>query len=156
MKFSRALTRSLGAALVAALLVSALQPARATVFNLLSAVTVVSPGAVPPLNNGGLIGQPAPSSAQGAGTGVSTAQSFFVFVQGNGSVSCTVQMLGSNDPAVLTGDTTKWVNYGSTVTANGTTTGVNSSSGSTPFQYFAAIVTAISGTNAACSVKMNG
>ena len=153
MRLGNALRRIVGAALVAALLVSV--PAQAAVYNLLSAVTTTSTGNVPPIGNGGQIGQPAPATS---GLTVSSAQSFLIFVGGapNGAVSCTVQIVGSNDSAVLTGDTTKWATYGAAVTASGTGTGVTSASGTIPYAYFAAYVTAISGTSAACSVKMNG
>lgn len=151
------LRNSWGALLLGALLALG-QPAGATIYNLLSSVTVLSPGSVPPLSGGGQIAQPSPAAGVGAGLGVSVGQSFLITVAGapNVAVSCTVQFVGSNDPAVLTGDTTKWTNYGSTVTASGTGSAAASAYGSVPYQYFAAYVTAISGTSAACSVKMNG
>jgi hypothetical protein len=75
-------------------------------------------------------------------------QAFQLVETGTGAVTATVQIQSSNDGV-------SWVNYGAAVTLSGTTTAVNSAYGNAPFNCFGAIVTAITGTGAAVTVKMD-
>lgn len=76
------------------------------------------------------------------------AQAFQLVVSGIGTVSATVQVLASNDG-------TNWVDYGDAVTATGTITGQAAWAGNQPFRHYAAILTAISGTGAAATLRMS-
>jgi hypothetical protein len=94
------------------------------------------------------------ASVQSATGGPSTNQAFQVVAQNaSGGPSCTVQFLGSNDGLTFT-------NIGSTVAASSQQGGSNAVSANTtaqaPFQYFAAIVTAISGTGTKCFASVSG
>lgn len=95
-----------------------------------------------------------PLQAQG---GPVSSQAFVVWVTGGGSASCTVQFLGGN--GVDSNGNVIWTNYGSTVTANASIAGSSAYAfaavGSTPYVYYSAIVTAISGTGARCFASMS-
>jgi hypothetical protein len=148
----RNLLRRGGALLLAAMLALGVGQADATVYFLLNGATATSsaPTGTAPTAGGTI--SPAQPNAPTSGQAVSSTQSFVINVDGtdpNGSVSCTVQLYGSNDGA-------HWATYGSAVTASGTAgTGTTSATGTVPYLWFAAAVTAISGTGAKCSVRMN-
>jgi hypothetical protein len=75
-------------------------------------------------------------------------QTFHVIVAGAGSVSATVQLMVSNDSA-------NWLSYGSPiVVSSGGAPQQGSAAGATPWAYYTAYVTAISGT-ATVSCRMN-
>lgn len=78
-------------------------------------------------------------------------QGYQVTVTGQGSVSCTVQPVASNDGI-------NWANNGNTiVVASGSNTSTNIGNvANAPFKHFGAFVTAISGTNAKVSCIMCG
>lgn len=80
-------------------------------------------------------------------------QVFVVAASGPNAPSCTVQIYGSNDAVT-------WVTYGSTIAASsfagGSPNAGAAGTGTTPFVYYAALVTAISGTGTKCSVTMSG
>lgn len=118
-------------------------PAHASVYYLAQNVTAVQ-------TTPSLIAQPT-LQAPGQPPGL---QAFQITVTGTGSVSCTVQIVGTNlVPA--DGSTPQWVNYGLTFTASGTNTATYGAQGNTPFSYYGAIVTAISGTGAKCTVTVS-
>lgn len=77
-------------------------------------------------------------------------QTFQVIVTcSSGNCSATVQVMGSNDGL-------NWSAYGSAIAVtSGTSPNVGSSTGSNPWEYFTAYVTAISGTNAAVQCTMS-
>lgn len=77
-------------------------------------------------------------------------QQFMVVVKGtSGSVSATVQVLGSNDRLT-------WQPYGDPVTAAGAGgSGMSAWTGDAPYQYFGAAITALSGPNATVDVQMS-
>ena len=79
-------------------------------------------------------------------------QSLQVNVTGTGAVSASVQVLASNDGQ-------NWINYGSVITVAGTTSAgqfvTGGGTGNTTYAQFAAIITAISGTNAAVTVTLS-
>jgi hypothetical protein len=147
----RNLLRRCSALLLASILALGPGQAEATVYFLLNGATATSsaPTGTAPTASGTI--SPAQPNAPTSGQGVSAVQSFVINVDGtdaNGSVSCTVQLYGSNDGA-------HWATYGATVTASGTGTGSTSATGTVPYLWYAAQVTAISGTAAKCSVRMN-
>jgi hypothetical protein len=76
------------------------------------------------------------------------AHSLQVVVNGIGNCSATVQFVGSNDGV-------SWINYGAAVTATGAnadiTPGTGGGTGTTPYTFICAYVTAISGTQAAAT-----
>lgn len=81
-----------------------------------------------------LIGKPAPQ------------QTFVLTVTGTGALSATAQVMVSND-----GD--NWLNYGAPITA---TNGVPAAqTGNQVWEYFGAVLTAISGTNAGAKLVMS-
>lgn len=81
-----------------------------------------------------------------------SAQSMQVVVKGIGGCSATVQFIGSNDGV-------NWINYGPTVVATSAnadiTPGTAGASGTTPYTFMSAYVTAISGTNAAATASIS-
>lgn len=80
-------------------------------------------------------------------------QAFQLTVSGVGAVSATAQIIVSNDSG---GDPSQydWVNYGDPVSASGTTVGIYPSGGNQPWRHYGAYLTAISGTNAAATLRM--
>ena len=85
------------------------------------------------------------------------AQVFSAKIEGIGNCTATVQPMGSNDDDVLNQGGV-WMNYGSTIAITGTsadiTPGQGNATGTTPWKYIGAIVTAISGTQARVNVKV--
>lgn len=75
-------------------------------------------------------------------------QTFFLTVNGVGAVSATAQPMVSNDRV-------NWLNYGAPITAAGTTTGVAAQTGNQVWEYYGAVLTAISGTNASAKLTMS-
>lgn len=75
-------------------------------------------------------------------------QSFQLTVKGTGAVSATAQVYGSNDKV-------NWVPYGAAITSSGTGTGTNAQGGTTPYAFFGALLTAITGTGATATLVMN-
>lgn len=75
-------------------------------------------------------------------------QSFQAVETGTGAITATVQILSSNDNV-------NWTNYGAALTLSGTTTATTSAYASAPFDCFGAIITAITGTGAAITLKMD-
>lgn len=89
----------------------------------------------------------APASESGAGS-PPTDQIFVLLVAGSGAVSASAQIVGSNDGV-------NFVNYGAAVAAAAApTVSAQAQAGTSPFQYYSAIITAISGTNAVASVTV--
>lgn len=90
-----------------------------------------------------------PLGGAGMPVGGPINQAFHVVVTGTGSVSATVQTIASNDGV-------NWFNYGTAITvASGASPQQgNSVSPQSPFAYYSAIVTAITGTNAAVKCLM--
>ena len=76
------------------------------------------------------------------------AQSFVLSVVGVGAVSATAQVLASNDNV-------NWVPYLDPITATGTTSATATAAGNQPFKWFAANLTALSGTNAAATLTVS-
>ena len=109
------------------------------VYKLLSAQTTVTaapPVAIQPTSNLAYLGPPA-------------YQSFHITVSGTGTVSATVQIVGSNDGV-------NWVSMFSPQVLNGTSPQNSKlANGPEPMTYFGAYVTAISGTSAAVTVLMS-
>ena len=89
-------------------------------------------------------------TVSGWALGASLGQLFQVIVKGTGTgnYTATVQLVGSND-------NTTWLPYGNTISVSGTSPASTSFQGTTPFAFFGAYVTAISGTGASVSVSMN-
>lgn len=89
-----------------------------------------------------------PPGANNANSPTPTQQ-FQLIVRGVGDVSATAQPAGSNDGVT-------WVDVGSPLAA-GTDTDVSSVGGTStsPFSYFGAYITAISGTDAEATVTMS-
>lgn len=81
-------------------------------------------------------------------------QTFEVEVAGVGAVSASAQIVVSNDngpdPSLY-----NWVNYGDAIAAAGTNVGLGIGGGSQPWRAYGAYLTAISGTNAAATVRMS-
>ena len=76
------------------------------------------------------------------------AQSFQLTVKGNGTVSATTQIVGSNDGA-------NWTNYGPALTASGATAATVTGFGQSPYAYYGALITQIAGTSAQAAVTMS-
>ena len=90
----------------------------------------------------------APASESGSGS-PPVAQAFVLVVTGSGSVSATAQIVGSNDGV-------NFVNYGAAiVAASATTVSAQGQQGATPYQYYGAYITAISGGGAVASVNVS-
>lgn len=92
-----------------------------------------------------------PWSSDDNSNGPTRSQAFVVSVSGGGTVSATVQPVVSNDGV-------NWVNAAPAITVSGNAdlAPVSDSLGTNqPFEWFGAYVTAISGTNASCNVKMS-
>jgi hypothetical protein len=147
----RRLFRRGSALLLAAILALGLGQAEATTYFLINSATATNsaPTGTSP-TAGGTVSPAAPFNAS-AGPQIASAQAFVISVDGtdgNGAVSCTVQLYGSNDGS-------HYATYGSAVTASGTGSATTSATGTVPYVWFAAAVTAISGTGAKCSVRMN-
>lgn len=85
----------------------------------------------------------------GLGNTPPTPQTFVLTVQGNGAVSASAQILGSNDGI-------NFVAYGAVIAASSDTT-ISSQAqvGTACYDQYAAIITAISGTNARATVTMS-
>ena len=78
-------------------------------------------------------------------------QSIQVVVTGSGNVSATVHWQVSNDGV-------NWFDYptvGTITVASGASPQQNNAAGNTPYQYFSAYVSAISGTNASVTATMS-
>jgi hypothetical protein len=97
-----------------------------------------------------------PQPTPGVGYGVGTGQAIQVTVSSAsaGAISATVQPVGSNDGM-------NWVPTGSAITASGTASGSGISTFTagaaltTPYAFFGAYVTAISGTGAKAAASIN-
>ena len=102
------------------------------------------------------LARPAPQAALpggGAGSPVGgpTNQSFHAVVTGSGSVSATIHLQVSNDGM-------NWIDYptiGVMTVSSGGAPQQALAAGTTPYQYFSAYVSAISGTNASVSLTMS-
>lgn len=82
-------------------------------------------------------------------------QVFHLKVRGIGTVSATAQIYVSNDsgPDPSQFD---WIAYGDPITATGTNNvGQTSAGGTQAWRHFGALITAISGTNAAATLEMS-
>lgn len=75
-------------------------------------------------------------------------QAFQITVKGQGAVSASVQMYGSNDNK-------NWAKIGAPVNVAGTNVATAGTNGSVGYSFFGALLTAISGTNALATVTMN-
>lgn len=126
-----------------------------TTYTLFSGLTAIQ--AAPTTSQGGTVGSNLPSGSQlafpngGAGGPVTppTNQTFQLVVVGAGSVSASAQPVVSNDGI-------NWVNYGSAISASSATTvSVGSGTGAAVWAYYAAYLTAISGTGAKATMTMN-
>ena len=76
-----------------------------------------------------------------------TYQSFQVTVTGSGSVSASAQVVASNDGV-------NWITIGSVISPSGNNSGTAGGNASSPYKWWSAYVTAISGTNASVNVNM--
>jgi hypothetical protein len=83
----------------------------------------------------------------------SPLSTFQGIVDGTGTVTATVAILGSNDDLTGQGTATNWVTLG-TITLSGITTATDGFSTEAPWKFVAAQVTAVSGTGTQVRVLM--
>lgn len=87
---------------------------------------------------------------QGAG-GINVTpvqQTFQLNVSGTGSVAATAQPVVSNDGV-------NWANYGSAISANGTTSATAIANGTQQWPYYSAYMTTLTGTGAKATLLVN-
>lgn len=101
-------------------------------------ITVISTGGNPP---------------PGTPVQVAEKQAFTLTVRGIGAVSASAQIVGSNDQHFP--QTRNFVPLGDPISASGSGIGVASAAGTTPYAYFGAYITALTGVNAVAEVDMS-
>lgn len=119
-----------------------------SVYTILSGVTVVQTIAANVRNVDGSNGGSNLSvqlTNPAGGLNPATYQGFQLVVKGIGTVSASAQIVGSNDGI-------NWMTVGNVIVASGQNAASAGALGSTPFNYFSAYITAISGTNATATV----